>query len=101
MLRIFIIFKLSKPVYLKSSNSFLSIRLIKKTCVDNKKIKGSISNKIDGVFKKDKKIIYKKLKFIFLKNSICSKILVTKIMTKKIKKTLKKEILKRLIKNLI
>jgi len=52
---ILIIIKLFKPVYLKISNSFLSMREIKKTCVDNKKIKGSISNKIDGEFKKDKK----------------------------------------------
>ena len=36
---ILIIIKLFKPVYLKISNSFLSIREIKKTCVDNKKIK--------------------------------------------------------------
>ena len=36
----------------------------------------------------------------FLKNSICSKILVIKIIIKKEKKTFKKEMLKRLIKNL-
>jgi hypothetical protein len=53
---ILIIIKLVRPLYLKISNSFLSIRLIKKTCVDNKKINGSISNIIDGVFKNDKKI---------------------------------------------
>jgi hypothetical protein len=52
---ILIIFKLFKPVYLKTSNSFLSIRYIKKICVDNKKINGSISKMIEGVFKKDKK----------------------------------------------
>ena len=55
MLIIFAILKLFKPVYLKISNSFFSIRLIKKTCVDIKKIKGSISNTIEGVFKKIKK----------------------------------------------
>ena len=53
---VLIINKLFKPEYLKISNSFLSIRLIKKIWVDNKKIKGSISNIIDGVFKNDKKI---------------------------------------------
>ena len=53
---ILIIIKLFKPVYLNISNSFLSIRLIKKICVESKKIKGSISNKIEGVFKKDKKM---------------------------------------------
>jgi len=53
---ILIIIKLFKPEYLKISNSFLSIRLIKKICVDNKKMKGNISNRIEGEFKKDKKI---------------------------------------------
>ena len=37
----------------------------------------------------------------FLKKSICSKILVIRIIIKKVKKTFKKELLKRLIKNLI
>tara|TARA_B100000767_G_scaffold26288_1_gene23023 strand:+ start:887 stop:988 length:102 start_codon:yes stop_codon:yes gene_type:complete len=32
------------------------MRLIKKICVDNKKMKGNISNRIEGKFKKDKKI---------------------------------------------
>ena len=53
---ILIILKLFRPVYLKISNSFLSIRLIKNIWVDNKNIKGSISNTMDGVFKKDIKI---------------------------------------------
>ena len=52
---ILIIRKLFKPEYLKISNSLLSIRLIKKICVDNKKMKGNISNRIEGEFKKDKK----------------------------------------------
>tara|TARA_B110000114_G_C14826784_1_gene290963 strand:- start:160 stop:309 length:150 start_codon:yes stop_codon:yes gene_type:complete len=47
---------LLNPLYLKIPNSFLSMRFIKNNCVDNKKIKGSISNKRDGVFNKDKKI---------------------------------------------
>ncbi len=97
---ILIIIKLVRPLYLKISNSFLSIRQIKKTCVDNKKINGSISNIIEGVFRNDKKIRYKKLISKFLKKSICSRILVIKIIIKKEKKTFKKEILKRLIKNL-
>tara|TARA_B110000858_G_scaffold101759_1_gene116864 strand:+ start:827 stop:1036 length:210 start_codon:yes stop_codon:yes gene_type:complete len=67
----------------------------------NKKIKGSISNSIEGVFKKDKKIRKKKLRFVSLKNSTCSKMFEIKIIIKKIIKTLKKEMLKRLIKNLI
>ena len=53
---ILIILKFFKPVYLKISNSFFSIRLIKKICVDSKKINGSISKTIEGVFKKDKKM---------------------------------------------
>ena len=56
MLIILIILKLFKPEYLKISNSFLPIKLIKKICVDSKKINGSISKIIEGVFKKDKKI---------------------------------------------
>jgi hypothetical protein len=55
MLKILIIFILSKPLYLKISNSFLSKRYIKNICVVNKKINGSISNIIEGVFKNDKK----------------------------------------------
>ena len=98
---IFIIIRLFNPVYLKISNSFVSISLIKNICVPIKKIKGSILNTIAGVFKKDKKIRYEKSILIFLKYSICSKILVIKIIIKKIEKTLKKEALKRLIKNLI
>tara|TARA_B100000780_G_scaffold241192_1_gene183579 strand:+ start:2548 stop:2754 length:207 start_codon:yes stop_codon:yes gene_type:complete len=54
---ILMILKLFKPVYLKISSSFLSIRLIKKICVVIRSIKGSISNTIEGVFKNDKKII--------------------------------------------
>ena len=56
MLIILIILKLFKPEYLKISSSFLPIKLIKKICVDSKKINGSISKIIEGVFKKDKKI---------------------------------------------
>ena len=95
------ILKLSKPIYLKISNSFLSINFIKNICVDIKKIKGSISKTIEGEFKNDKKVIEKKLNSISLKNSTCSKIFVIKIIAKKTKKTLKKETLKRLIKNFI
>jgi len=69
--------------------------------VESKKIKGSISNKIVGVFKKDKKIRYKRFISIFLKNSICSKKLVIKIMVKNVKNTLKNEILNKLIRNFI
>ena len=54
---ILIIIKLVKPLYLKISNSFLFISVIKKICVDIKNIKGSISKIIEGVFKNDKKII--------------------------------------------
>ena len=53
----FTILILSSPEYLNIFNSFLSIRQIKNTCVLNKKINGSMSNKIEGVFKKDKKNI--------------------------------------------
>tara|TARA_B110000046_G_scaffold49394_1_gene55020 strand:- start:557 stop:730 length:174 start_codon:yes stop_codon:yes gene_type:complete len=56
MLIILIILKLFKPEYLKISSSFLPLKLIKKICVDSKKINGSISKIIEGVFKKDKKI---------------------------------------------
>tara|TARA_B110000037_G_C17031083_1_gene469519 strand:+ start:657 stop:968 length:312 start_codon:yes stop_codon:yes gene_type:complete len=101
ILIIFIIIKLFNPVYLKISSSFESISLIKNTCVPIKKINGSISNTIEGVFKKDKKIMYKKSILIFLKYSICSKILVIKIIIKKIENILKNEILKSLIKNLM
>jgi hypothetical protein len=69
--------------------------------VDIKNINGSISNKTEGEFKKDKKVIEKKLNFISLKNSTCSKIFVIKIIAKKIEKTLKNEILNKLIKNFI
>jgi len=55
MPKILIILILSKPLYLKISNSFLSKRYIKNICVVNKKINGSISNIIEGVFKNDKK----------------------------------------------
>ena len=55
---------------------------------------------IEGVFKNDKKIRYKKLTSKFLKKSICSKILVIRIIIKKEKKIFKKDMLKRLIKNL-
>ena len=99
--KIFIIFILSKPVYLKTCSSFLSIRLIKNNWVLNKKTKGSISNKTEGVFNKDKKKRYEKLKSIFLKNSICSRIFVIKIIIKKTIKIFNNEILKRLIRNLI
>jgi hypothetical protein len=61
MLIILTISKLFNPEYLKISNSFLLIRLIKKTCVDNKKIKGSISKMTEGVFSKDKKNYIKKV----------------------------------------
>ena len=63
--KIFIIFILFKPVYLKTCSSFLSIRLIKNNWVLNKKIKGSISNKTEGVFNKDKKKRYKNLNLYF------------------------------------
>ena len=53
--KIFITLRLFRPVYLKTCNSFLLIRLMKSICVLNKKMKGSISNKTEGVFKKDKK----------------------------------------------
>jgi hypothetical protein len=44
------------PEYLKISNSLLSINFIKKNCVDIKKMNGSISKIIEGVFRNDKKI---------------------------------------------
>jgi hypothetical protein len=67
----------------------------------NKKIKGRISNKIEGVFNKDKNKRYKKLISIPLKNSTCSRIFVIKMIIKKIIKIFKNETLKRLIRNLI
>tara|TARA_B110000503_G_scaffold111943_1_gene167695 strand:+ start:6238 stop:6465 length:228 start_codon:yes stop_codon:yes gene_type:complete len=75
--------------------------LINKTCVDNKKIKGSISNKIEAEFKNDKKTRKKKLRLTFLKNSISSRIFAISITKKKIDKTLKNETLNKLIKNFI
>ena len=56
-LKILIILKLFSPEYLKIGNSFLLIKVIKKIWVDNKNIKGIISNKTEGVFKKDISII--------------------------------------------
>ena len=55
MPKILIILILSMPLYLKISSSFLSIRYIKNNWVDNKKIKGSISYTMEGVFKMIKK----------------------------------------------
>jgi hypothetical protein len=96
-----IILKLFKPEYLNISNSFLSIRLIKKICVDNKKIKGSISKITEGAFNNDRKTIYKKFISIDLKKLISSKIPLIDITKKKIIKIFKNEILKRLIINFI
>ena len=62
---------------------------------------GSISKVIEGVFKNDRKIINVKWKFASLKNSICSKILVIKIIMKNIKNVLKKDFKKRLKRNLL
>jgi hypothetical protein len=77
------------------------IRLIKKICVDNKKIKGSISKIIEGAFNNDRKTIYKKFTSIDLKKLISSKIPLIDITKKKIIKIFKNEILKRLIINFI
>ena len=57
--------------------------------MDIKNINGSISNKTEGEFKKDKKVIEKKLNFISLKNSTCSKIFVIKMIIKEIIKIFK------------
>ena len=40
--------KLSIPKFFNIINSFFSIKLINRNCVDIKKIKGKISTKIDG-----------------------------------------------------
>jgi len=43
-----------RPEYLNISNSLLLKSLIKKNCVESKKINGNISNNIEGEFKRDK-----------------------------------------------
>ena len=96
-----IILRLFNPEYLKISNSFVLIRLIKKICVDNKKIKGSISKIIEGVFNYDRKTMYKKFTSIDLIKLISSKIPLIDLTKKKIIKIFKNEILKRLIINFI
>tara|TARA_B110000114_G_scaffold181465_1_gene218939 strand:+ start:1103 stop:1258 length:156 start_codon:yes stop_codon:yes gene_type:complete len=51
---------LFNPEYLKISSSLLSINLIKKNCVDIKKINGKISNIIEGALRRERKIGNKK-----------------------------------------
>ena len=96
-----IILKLFKPEYLKISSSFESISFMKKTCVDIKKMNGSISKIIDGAFKNDKKIKYEKVKFASLKKSNCSNRVIIIVIKKNIRKIFKKELKKSFNKNLI
>lgn len=73
------------PLTFRASNSFLSINSMKKNCVEIKKIKGKISNIIDGEFRKAEIIGIKKLEFKSLKKLISSRRLNIIIREKKIK----------------
>jgi hypothetical protein len=80
-----IILKLLSPFVFKSINSFFLKRSKKRNCVEIKKIKGKISNKVIGDPKIVNKYGYIKFALIFLKNEISSKILKIIIKHKKIK----------------
>ena len=64
----FKILKLVNPKFLNMFNSSFSNRLMKKNIVVIKKIKGNISNRIEGVFRKVKNIGKKNLHLHLLKN---------------------------------
>ena len=80
----FIIFRFPKPLIFKTSNSFLLISSKKKNCVEIKKIKGKISNSVEGEFIKVIKIGKNIPTFSSLKKEISSKILKIKIKQKNI-----------------
>ena len=82
------IFVLLKPKFLNEIFSFCSINFIKKNWVVIKNIKGNISNKTDGMFKKVKNIGNPIETSKSLKKLISSKIFNMKANVKKIKTVL-------------
>ena len=72
-----------KPKFLKEMFSFCSINFIKKNWVVIKNMNGNISNIIDGIFKKVRKIGIPIETFKSLKKLISSKILNIKLMLQK------------------
>ena len=76
---------LAKPEYLKINNSSLSIILIKKNCVEIKKMNGSASKIIDGALRKDKNKGKKVWTSRFLKKVISSNKFTINTRLKKIK----------------
>ena len=84
---IFKILKLLNPVFFNIFNSSLSNNLIKKNCVEIKKINEKISKRVDGKSKAVNKNGKKKLDPILLKKEISPKILKINNKHKKIKET--------------